>query len=162
MANKKIRNAQSLEWNGIKFRSRLEVTIYKAILECAEIDTNIKDIKYEPCKYTIWKGYKPKLPFYIRDKKTGTLKNDTTKIIDITYKPDIIFYYRNCIILIEVKPQFMNDVFPYKRKLFRQYLEKTYEEGNTAFYPIYTQIGTRRELIELIRILKTKYNEDTV
>lgn len=152
--NKKIKNATSIEYNGIKFRSKLEVTVYKAIMESIAKDSNIKNIQYEPERYVIWEGFKPKLPFYIKDKRTRTLKNDNTKLISITYKPDITFEYKNKYVIIEVKPAFCNDVFPYKRKLFRQCLEKLYEEGKIQSYPIYAQISSRKDMLELIKILQ--------
>lgn len=156
MENKKIKNATITEFQGITFRSKLEVTVYKALLEDASKDNSIKNIQYEPEKHVIWKGFKPTLPFYIRDKKTKKLTNATTKLVDITYTPDIVFEYGNNIVLVEVKPQFMNDVFPYKRKLFRKYLEDTYSKDSKV-YPIYCQISTGKEMHELINILKENY-----
>lgn len=162
--NKKVRGATittitNSDGSTITFKSKLEATIYKALLELQEKDSNIQDIQYEPTKYTLWEGFKPTLPYYVKDKHTGKLVDKTTKIISIHYSPDLVFYYKNNIVFIEIKPQFENDVFYIKEKLFRKYLEDAYNEGNTAYFPIYAKIGTKRNLVELIEIIKEKYGQ---
>ena len=47
-----------------------------------------------------------------------------------------------------------NDVFPYKRKLFRNYLEGRTFDGKM---PIYCQISTKRDLLSFLEILKKEY-----
>ena len=92
--NKKIKNATQNIHDGIQFKSRLEALIYKTLKE-QEFDP-----KYEPWKFTIWEGYKPKVPFFDRDYKTGLLKNNNKKIIDITYTPDFCFDYNDVFIIM--------------------------------------------------------------
>lgn len=150
--NRKIINATPTEERGILFKSKLESSLFKYLQEEGF------NPQYEPVKYHIWEGYKPLVPFYIKDKKTKSLKLDTKKIIDITYCPDIVFKYGKYTVFIEVKPDYMNDVFPYKRKLFRKYLEEK-QLKVSDFNPIYAQIGTKKNLMEFIRILKENYNE---
>lgn len=152
MANKKIVNATPLEYNDIKFRSKLEVLVFKTLVEKGFTP------EYEPTKFTIWSGFKPSVPFYIRKKGQSSLSLDMKKQIDITYTPDIVLETEKHIVFIEVKPQFCNDVFPYKRKLFRYYLE----HYNGEKRPIYAQIGTRKETLELIDLLKKEENEESV
>ena len=147
MKNKKIINASPKEFNGIKFKSVLEVSVYKTLLQEGF------NPEYESYKYHIWEGFKPQIPFYIKDKKTKSLKLDNTKIIDITYTPDISFTFEGKLILIEVKPDFCNDVYPYKRKLFRKYLE------NNGKNVIFAQIGSKKNLIEFINILRKNYGK---
>lgn len=162
--NKKIRGATVTEFilsNGsaIVCKSKLETVVIKALIDAQSKDDNIKDIQYEPNKYVIWEGIKPKLPYYVKDKKTKHLKDESDKLRNITYTPDIVFYYKNNIVFVEVKPAFENDTFPIKEKMFRKFLEETYENGNTAYYPIYCKISSRKDMFELIEIIKNKYND---
>lgn len=152
-ANKKVINATPTVYNNIPFKSKLEASLFKVLQDRGF------NPKYEPKKYIIWEGFKPSVPFYIKDRKTRSLKLDNKKIIDITYSPDIVFQYGLYLVFIEIKPDYMNDVFPYKRKLFRKFLEDTQIEGTTAFKPIYAQIGTKKNLLEFIKILEEEYNE---
>ena len=63
MENKKIKNATSKEYNGIKFKSIVEVSVYKHLLSLG-----FKP-EYEKHKYTIWEGFKPTIPFYNQNGK---------------------------------------------------------------------------------------------
>ena len=49
----------------------------------------------------------------------------------------------------------MNDVYPYKEKLFRQYMETEMPD----IKPIFVRVGTIKNLREFIKILKENYNE---
>ena len=148
MANKKIKNASSLVAEGITFRSKLEYNIFKILKEA-----KIRNLEYEKYKFVIWEGYKPTLPFFIKNKKTGLLQNDTKKIMSITYTPDFTFTYKEYFSIVEVKA-FENDVFPYKKKLFRRFLEEKHKEDKN-FLPVYCQIGSKREMLEFLQILQT-------
>lgn len=153
IANRKVINATPVTIGTTSFKSKLEASLFKVLQ-----DKGFNPM-YEPYKYIIWKGFKPEVPFYIKDKNTKSLKLDKKKIIDISYSPDIVFQYGLYLVFIEVKPDYMNDVFPYKRKMFRKFLEDTQIEGTTAFKPIYAQIGTKKNLLEFIKILEEEYNE---
>lgn len=139
--NKKIKNASPFEYNGINFRSKTEVMVYKTLTEQGF------EVFYEPTSYTIWHGYKPKRPFY-RPNKDGLLRLDKEKIRSITYTPDFITSYNNLPIIIEVKG-FSNDVYPYKRKLFRKYLEDLEQDS------MYFEIHTKKQLLQAIEIIKS-------
>lgn len=144
MENKKIKNATPLMYDGICFKSRLEVIIYKTLSQHGF------KVYYEPTKYIIWKGFKPTIPFYTKDKKTRRLKLDNKKIIDITYTPDFIIEVENTIVIIEAKG-FENDVFPYKKKLFRNYLETISKEGNQKI--LFFEIFTKIQMLQAIDII---------
>jgi hypothetical protein len=76
--------------------------------------------------------------------------------MDITYTPDIFFEYGNHAVFVEVKPDnFTNDVYPYKQKLFRKYMETNLIDK----HPIFVRVGTIKNLKEFIKILKNNYNE---
>lgn len=140
MENKKIINATPLDFDGISFKSKLEVSIYKKLKEEG------LPVAYEPNKYILVNGFKPTVPFYTKDKKTGGLKLDNKKLIDITYTPDFVISLQNITIIIEAKG-FENNVFPVKKKLFRKLLEQ--EEGKYIFFEIFT-IRQLKQAIEII------------
>lgn len=149
MENKKIRGATTNEYNGIKFKSQLETMIYKTLIEHGF------EPHYEPTTFTIWKGFRPTLPFYDKDKKTKMLKLNMTKLIDIKYSPDFIFIYNNIPVIVEAKGM-ENDVFYIKKKLFRQYLENLYKE--TGQKALYFEIYTKKQLLQAIDIIKNYGN----
>lgn len=144
MTNHKVKNATPLEYNNIQFKSRLEVMIYKTLLQEGF------NVQYEPTKYIIWEGFKPNVSFYNKDKKTRMLKLDNKRLIDITYTPDFVFEYKDTTIVIEAKG-FENDTFPIKKKLFRKWLEKQNSQGNKY---IFFEIFTKRQLMQAIDIIK--------
>lgn len=110
--NKKVRNATSKVYKGIKFRSKLELFTYKKLEEAG-----IKSL-YEKKKYILQEGFHYTTDCYEPHKSKGFI-NNTYKIRDITYTPD--FVDPNGKWIIEVKG-FANDVFPIKWKLFKNYL----------------------------------------
>lgn len=144
--NKKIKNATQNTLDGINFKSRLEAMIYRVLKE------NGFDPKYEPWKFTIWEGYKPKVPFYDRNSRTGLLKLNQTKIIDITYTPDFCFDYNGLFVIIEAKG-LENDRFPMKKKMFRKYLETW---GKPV---VYFELYSKKQLLQAIEIIKN-YEQD--
>lgn len=144
MTNHKVKNATPLEYNNIQFKSRLEVMIYKTLLQEGF------NVQYEPAKYIIWEGFKPNVSFYNKDKKTRMLKLDNKRLIDITYTPDFVFEYKDTTIVIEAKG-FENDTFPIKKKLFRKWLENQNSQGNKY---IFFEIFTKRQLMQAIDIIK--------
>lgn len=152
MENKKIINATPTTYDNILFKSKLESKIYRALV------AEGLNPKYEPKKFIIWEGFKPSVPFYERNKKTKCIGANDKKIISISYTPDITFEWNNHIIFVEVKPDgFTNDVYPYKQKLFRKYMEIELTDLN----PIFVRVGTIKNLKEFINILKTEYNEES-
>ena len=87
--NRKIKNATQNTLNNIEFKSRLEAVIYKSLKESGF------EPQYESTKYIIWEGFYPTIPFYNKDSKTGLLKLDNKKLINITYTPDFSFTYND-------------------------------------------------------------------
>ena len=142
--NKKIKNATVREYNGIKFKSSLEVTIYKILQE-----KNFNP-QYEAVKYTIWEGIKPKIPYYDRLGKQGFKLRDN-KFVDIHYNPDITFTFNDYTVIIEAKG-FSNGVWDYKSKMFVKWLG---EQPNKYIYAV---IRTKKELLYFLELLNTKYN----
>ena len=136
MENKKIKGATPLTLNHIRFRSKLEASIYKYLLQ-----EGLNPV-YEGMTFTLWKGFVPTVPFY---DKNG-LK--MTKLRDITYTPDFTFIYKEKLIIIEVKGR-QNDVFPYKFKMFRKILEEdTYKESTILF-----EVFSLKQMKEYIKLI---------
>lgn len=151
MANKKIKNTNKKKYNGIQFKSQLEVMVYKTLLQ--EGFT----VMYEEKPYILWKGFKPTIPFYDQNKNTKLLELKPNKIIDIKYTPDFTIYYKDKIIFIEAKGK-ENDVFYIKKKLFRYWLETKYNSKELQFYPMYFEVYTKRQLLQAINIIKNYDN----
>lgn len=136
--NKKIKNACSLEFDGIKFKSKLEVMAYKTLKE-----HNLNAI-YEPITFRVWEGFKPTIPYY--SAKVGDLKLDNKKLIDIKYTPDFIIEDDNVLIVIEMKG-FCNDTYYLHKKLFRKYLETINKKI------IFFEVRTKKQLLQAINII---------
>lgn len=141
MENKKIKGATPLVVGNIKFKSKIEASVYKHLLQAGF------NPMYEDIKFTLWKGFKPTVPFYTKVNRHNALNMKRT--IDITYTPDFTFIYNDRLIIIEVKG-IQNDVFPYKFKMFRKILEEEPYIGNTLLFEIFT-IKQLKECIEIIK-----------
>lgn len=157
--NKKIKNAHPKEYNGIKFKSQLEVMTYKTLLEEG------LNPQYEKEKYVLWDGFIPTVPFYTKNKfkrkdyrieviSKATCK-DNRPLSAICYTPDFTFDYNDKHIIVENKGM-QNDIFPYKFKLFRWQLEQRKDKDKFEVW----EIHTKKQLIECIEQLKTKDNGD--
>jgi len=141
MENKRIKGAAPLVVDDIKFKSKIEASVYKHLLQAGF------EPVYEGMKFTIWSGFKPTVPFYTRVGRSNGL--NMKKTIDITYTPDFTFMYNGRLIIIEVKG-LQNDVFPYKFKMFRRLLEEKPYIGNTLLFEIFS-IKQLKECIEIIK-----------
>lgn len=139
--NKKVKNATTNEYDGIKFKSLLEARGYKLFKEAGF------NVNYELDKMVLLEGFKPTVPFYIKDKKTKKLNLNDKKIIHISYTPDLIIEYNNTIFYIELKG-IRTDSYNIKVKLFRKYLED--KEKNVVFFELHS-IKEIKEAIEIIK-----------
>lgn len=142
--NKKIKNATPNEFGGISFKSLTEKSVYRNLLKFG-----IKP-DYEAMTFTIWKGFKPTVPFYdlvkVRGKREWKNSLNMKTLQDITYTPDFTFRYDKYLVIIEVKG-IENDQFPLRKKLFRAYLE-------TLDYPVvFAEIFTIKQLNEFMHEL---------
>lgn len=151
--NKKIKNATPLDYDGMHFKSQLEVMCYKTLKELGFSPL------YEQKKYQIFLGFVPHVPFYTKNTFTRKNKNinivsgstvvDFRKINPWDYTPDFYLEYNDYIIYIECKG-FYNDVARYKSKLFRWFLEKTQQDDNNHKYE-YWEIHTKKQLLDCIK-----------
>lgn len=136
MINKKVKNATSVEYDGIKFKSKLELTIYKALKE-----KGLNPL-YECNKFILQEGFRPSKPYYLKGVCPKTASG-YAKIIQITYTPDFTVEYGDKILFIEAKGK-QNDSYPIKRKLFLKYLESM---SNSYFMEVYS----KKDLLESLK-----------
>ena len=157
--NKKIRNATECKSGNLTFKSQLEKSIYKTLLEQGF------NPQYEPKTHELWSGFIRITPFYDKESYAqqtkrinngGTTKSKiltlkTGKIVGIRYTPDFYFKYGNLDVYIEAKG-IENDVFYLKKKLFRKYLDDIFIR--TKQHSIYFEIYTKKQLLQAIEIIK--------
>lgn len=140
--NQKVKNATPEVYEDIKFKSKVEIMMYKTLIKLGF------NPEYETHKYILWKGFKPTVPYYTRNKR-GINILESKKLIDITYTPDFYMEYEGLKIIIEVKGK-ENDVFPYKFKMFREVIENQPDKEDYMIF----QVFTKRQLLECIEIIK--------
>lgn len=111
--NKKVRNATIISYNGITFKSKLELYCYKKLTEA-----KIK-FKYEEVTFELISSFQFKGDSYELFKKGGKryFGPKRSTIRGMTYTPD--FVGDGWIIETKGNP---NDTFPLKWKLFKKYL----------------------------------------
>lgn len=154
--NKKIRGATKTNSLGITFKSQLEKSLYKTLLELGF------NPKYEPKTFVVWEGFTAITPFYDRETDTQRDKRDpkSSKILvekshivqPIRYTPDIYFEYKRIDVWIEAKG-IENDVFYIKKKLFRKYLDGVL--STTGKKSLYFEVYTKKQLLQAIDIVKS-------
>lgn len=124
--NRKIINATPVEADGIKFKSKMELLVYKTLVDKGYHPT------YEPLTFDIIPGFKPTIQFYVDGKP------QTSKVRAITYTPDFMFNHNNFLVFVEVKG-WENDTYSLKKKLFRKYLESW--DKPVIFFEVHTKKG---------------------
>ena len=93
--NRKVRNATPLEYDKIRFKSKLEVYTYQKLKE------NNLEANYEPIKFTILDSF----------------QYNNEKVRSMSYTPDFV----GKDFIIECKG-FANDAFPLRWKIFKYFL----------------------------------------
>lgn len=148
--NKKIKNTNPKEFDGIKFKSTFECNCYKHLKE-----SNL-EFSYESEKITLWEGIKLDKVIFMAPKKLSlgkygkVLEYNNKKLINITYTPDFILTKGKYKIYMDIKGK-ENDVYPIKRKMFLKYLEEKDDFIYYFFEP--HSIKQLKEAIELIKNL---------
>lgn len=112
--NKKVINAAKNTVDGINFKSKLEVSIYKHLRD------NNYDFDYELNKISLQETFKPSVLFLKR--KGKDFQEDKSAIRAITYTPDFLVRVNNINLYLEAKG-FKTDSYNIKVKLFRKWLE---------------------------------------
>ena len=155
---RRVRSANPMEYNGIQFKSQLEVMTYKTLMQEG------LNPEYEKHPYLIWEGFIPTIPFYTKntlkrkDKRCTPLSRNTMMahkpVNGIVYMPDFYFEYEGKKVLIEVKG-FETEIFKMKFKMFRKYLE---EQPDKDAYIIW-EIHTKKQLLECINNLRQSLSQ---
>lgn len=157
--NKKIRNATVCQTGNLTFKSQLEKGVYNTLQQLGF------NPQYEPETHTLWDGFDPVTPFYDKESdtqqkkrledgdknKSKILVHKKGKITGIRYTPDFYFKYGKLDVYIETKG-FENDVFYIKKKMFRYFLDKRYND--TGQHSIFFEIYTKKQLLQAIEITK--------
>ena len=143
MINRKVKNATAITYDGITFRSLLELKVYKALE-----DAGYKP-QYEQDKIQLLKSFRPKRVWYLdgepQTTKTGAKKEKT--VIGKTYTPDFKLMVNDTTVYIEVKGH-PNDVYPITRKMFLKWIDEQDEEI------VFSEIHSLRGLNKFINKLK--------
>lgn len=105
---------------------------------------------YEGSKIRIVQGFKPTFSFY-KPKGSMHIQVDKGKVRDITYTPDFTIELPEYRIYIEAKG-YTNDIYPYKEKLFRKWLEETPQDKTPIFFRLHT-VTQLKEAINIINKL---------
>lgn len=147
--NKRVKNAQITEYNGIKFRSKLEVYCYKKLVELG-VDFCYEEVKVDLISSLAFNRVRAFMPV-----ESGKRRGEWQEIFKInkkSYTPDFIIpNYLGYYIVIECKG-FSNTDYPTKRKLFLSYLEE--EFGNIDIKPIYLEPHNQRQINLCIEFIK--------
>jgi hypothetical protein len=148
--NKKVRGAKTHVYDGITFKSGLEVEAYKAFTE------NGFNPEYEKHTYVLQDTKLfPTLhyaPFKDRKLHKDVWGLNKYKVISIKYTPDFEFIINDILVIVEVKGK-ANDRYPYQKKLFFKWLEDN--RPNSAFFEIHNK-KQLLQAIEIINQLKSK------
>lgn len=147
-ANQKVRNATILEYEGIIFKSKLELYCYKKLQDLT-INFN-----YDSVKFNLLESFVFNNDCYELVKKKNYKKFEQIKPIvkGITYTPDFVGYYPDgSMFIIETKGN-PNDAFPLRWKMFKRLLNEQNIKAD-IFMP-----RNQKHIDEVINIIKTKSN----
>lgn len=148
--NRKIINATPNEFEGIKFKSKLEVTCYKKLVAAGFVP------KYESETYYLLLPFSLTKVRYFCPYPTNS-KNFIEyprQIARITYTPDFIFNYKGYHVIFDVKGQ-QNDTYPIKKKIFLSLLENAGKYDKVLFF----EPHSTRHITESIELLKSLPND---
>lgn len=135
MINRKIKNASVIEYDGIKFRSKLEVKVYQALKDAGYAP------QYEVDKIPLLESFRPKKAWYLNGEAQVTAKGKSIIVLGKTYTPDFRMQVRDMTVYIEVKGH-PNDVYPLTRKLFLRWLDE--QESEVLFAEIHNLRGLNK------------------
>lgn len=153
MGEGKIKNASKCSYDGVDFKSKLEMFCYKQLQ-----DAGI-EFTYQPPTVELIPSFELNFKCYedigriVRDEnkkvKYSTKRFDlTNKVRSISYTPD--FACVNNTWVLETKG-FANQAFPLRWKLYKQHLM------NIGFNGILMMPENQKEIIECIKIIKENH-----
>ena len=147
-SNSKVKNATACHYDGIDFKSKLEMFFYKYSKEVG-IPFN-----YESYKTTLFEGVR--LDGYLyQQNKSKNIVLDTRKILNITYSPDFYRIHRNSLnedVLIVVETKGLKTTaYAIKKKLFLKKMNTTWGQRFYFFEP--RNMHNCKQVIEIIKEL---------
>lgn len=143
--NKKVKNAQCVSYDGIDFKSRLELNCYRKLKDAGF------EPSYEPVKYKLLASSKLKVGTVYAPRKKELICYKSYR--ELSYTPDFEFYHNNVHIYYDAKGK-PNDAYPLKKKLFLRYLEEVGEPY------IFFEPHNNAQIEQSIRILHELCKED--
>lgn len=143
--NKKVKHANPHEYNGIDFKSQLEIDTYIALV------SEGFNPEYEKTTYHLTKSKRFSIPIYdfhgdrkLHKKVWGL---NLYKVQDIKYTPDFTFKINGIDVFVEAKG-YPTEKYLYQKKLFFEWLEKN--NPDSAFF----EIHNKKQLNEAVEIIK--------
>jgi hypothetical protein len=149
--NKRVINATECSYNGIKFKSKLELYCYN------QLEGSGLDFSYEYKTFTLIEKFKPIIPLYQFNKKTNSINEDLSTIRASTNTPDFIIISSKDgnphIYILECKGM-MTDSWVIKWKLLRHQLHNEPNYVDALF--IAKNQSEIRQCIDIIKNLINK------
>ena len=147
--NKKVKNATSITYDNINFKSKLELYCYKKLKE-NNIGFNYNSIKFNLLGNFVFSNDSYEL---IRRKNYKNFEKAKQAVKGISYTPDFVGFYPNGkMFIIETKGN-PNDAFPLKWKLLKNFLEEN-SINCDLFMP-----RNQKHIDFVVDIIKTKIYE---
>lgn len=137
--NGKIKGAQECSFDGIDFKSRMEMRTYQML------KAEGYDARYEPVKYELTPKSVPTCDAFVMS-RTGL--KQYRSILPMTYTPDFIFEVGGRTVIVECKG-FKTEKYEVKRKIF---LQKESLTGNAFF-----EVRTLKDVEQMIQIIKDDF-----
>lgn len=160
--NYRVRGATATEIDGIKFKSRLEASCYKAL-----IDAGFQDVKYEPKRFILVDSFRLSKVSYLRPKVLSPGKyspemyHQERPIMFITYTPDFLvslpIHGATHYFFFDVKGK-ENDTYPIKKKIFLKYLESISSDVNIYHFIEPHSVRQIKQAITYINSFKNEQN----
>jgi hypothetical protein len=151
--NKKVRNATTLEYEGITFKSKLELYCYKQLQQLALVLPI--DFSYDSIKFNLLDPFLFTNDCYELVKRKNYKQFEQIKSIvkGMTYTPDFVITHTDTkeVFIIETKGN-PNDAFPIRWKLFKKFLSDNKIQAS-VYMP-----RNQKHIDQVINIIKTKYN----
>lgn len=147
--NKKVKNATECTYDGIKFKSKLEMDTYIGLKEAGF------EPEYEKHTYKVSETKLYPTPNYTvyRDRKLhkDVWGRNPYKVLGVRFTPDFVFTVGGKTIIVESKG-YSNETYRYRKKLFFKWLEEN--DQNSMFF----EIHNKRQLDSAVEIIKQQSN----
>lgn len=147
--NRKVMNATRVEYGGTMFKSKLELSCYKRLVESGLNPEHESErvVLWEGCKLSNTGAY---APVQLRRGVYGaTLEPQTRALPKTTYTPDFVITKGKYKIYFDVKGK-ENDAYPIKKKMFLKHLE----ERNDGWVYLFFEPHNMAHVAQAINFIK--------